>query len=443
MSDFPMHEKAGTFGFSETAPWLFVVHPTVLAPMFPGNEVGLDSTPEMYDIGKKTLEALFDRRDEHGDVTRSVVCNITHGRGWMCIAAARLGLEDHTNRLLRQWISTFFQPNGFTPAWNSRFVEMEPITTDCQNVTTAIGEMLLQSYNGRIRVFPAVAEGWEDTGFYRLRAVGANLISAEQRDGRTAWVLVESEKGKPVTLVNPWPEEAVTVNGKAAETKADVIYFDTTAGESYLVAPADTPTDALAVVERTAEAATQPRPIGDHKHFGLVAPREGRAFAGTTLGEVINVDAVNDGCIREKKRWPGLVQNPADNLCRIEPLCNEQPFEAWFGIEYDRPREIRKVTVFAGTGHNSVFGGSNIVCLPKAYVLQYYRDGKWVDIPGTERSFEGREKASFPIVAEFEPIETDKVRLLIRETGTGRFRKVGTRIQGEFHNAVIQEMIVE
>lgn len=72
-----------------------------------------------------------------------------------------------------------------------------------------INNMLLQSSNGFIKVFP----NWtnEDAGFTRLREKGAYVISSEMKDGQVQGVEITSEKGQDVKLVNPWGTENVVV----------------------------------------------------------------------------------------------------------------------------------------------------------------------------------------------------------------------------------------
>ena len=68
-------------------------------------------------------------------------------------------------------------------------------------VPATVNEMLLQSYEGIVRLFPV----WDRNGktrFHGLRAKGAFVINAEAENGNiTAEIL--SEKGMPLTLESP------------------------------------------------------------------------------------------------------------------------------------------------------------------------------------------------------------------------------------------------
>ena len=55
--------------------------------------------------------------------------------------------------------------------------------------------MLLQSYSGTIRVFPAIPASWKEVSFKTLRAEGAFLVSAERRSGVTERIEIIAEKG--------------------------------------------------------------------------------------------------------------------------------------------------------------------------------------------------------------------------------------------------------
>ncbi len=68
----------------------------------------------------------------------------------------------------------------------------------------AVQEMLLQSHDGTIRVFPAVPASWADASFETLRARGAFLVSARRRGGRTVEVRILAEKGGDLRLENPF-----------------------------------------------------------------------------------------------------------------------------------------------------------------------------------------------------------------------------------------------
>ena len=80
--------------------------------------------------------------------------------------------------------------------------------------------MLLQSHTGVIRIFPALPESWEQASFHGLRARGAFIIDADYDGGRVQKVVIRSEKGGPLKVLNPFTgqvEERSTQPGDIIE----------------------------------------------------------------------------------------------------------------------------------------------------------------------------------------------------------------------------------
>lgn len=102
-----------------------------------------------------------------------------------------------------------------------------------------INEMMLQSHNGLIRVFP-VFPVRQQASFYRLRTFGAFLVSSAISNGQVQPVVIESEQGRDCRIRNPWPGKVVTVHHakRAAETMTgEEIVFKTERGERLVLAP--------------------------------------------------------------------------------------------------------------------------------------------------------------------------------------------------------------
>lgn len=117
-------------------------------------------------------------------------------------------------------------PNGYV-VWPGGGVETS------STVPGAINEMLLQSYEGVLRVFPAWPKD-RDAHFGSLRTYGAFLVSSELVKGEVTELTIESDKGRDCTLENPWPGKTLTLyrNGRKAERlTGDKVTFKTSIGE--------------------------------------------------------------------------------------------------------------------------------------------------------------------------------------------------------------------
>ncbi|MEJ7662241.1 MAG: glycoside hydrolase family 95-like protein [Hymenobacter sp.] len=64
----------------------------------------------------------------------------------------------------------------------------------------SIHDMLLQSWGGKIRVFPAVPTAWAGVSYQHLSAEGGFLVSAARQGGRTRFVTITSRAGGPCVV---------------------------------------------------------------------------------------------------------------------------------------------------------------------------------------------------------------------------------------------------
>jgi len=113
-------------------------------------------------------------------------------------------------------------------------------------VATALNEMLLQSHEGLIRVCPATPADWPVR--CTLAAQGGYLVSLEKRGAAVDWVCIESQRGGPCRLANPWPErDAVAWRELGAcgeegcsgtrQPMGGVLEWETRPGVRYLLSP--------------------------------------------------------------------------------------------------------------------------------------------------------------------------------------------------------------
>ncbi len=90
-------------------------------------------------------------------------------------------------------LERYLQPNGL-------YKEMGPVMETPLSAAQSIHDMLLQSWEATIRVFPAVPDAWQDVTFHDLRTDGAFLVSASRQAGKTQWVRVKSLAGEPCRI---------------------------------------------------------------------------------------------------------------------------------------------------------------------------------------------------------------------------------------------------
>jgi hypothetical protein len=121
----------------------------------------------------------------------------------------------------------FLQPNTL-------YKESGPVIETPLSGAQSIHDMLIQSWGGKIRVFPSVPDAWGDIAVHDLSTEGAFLVSAKRKAGTTAFVRIKSRAGEPCVII-PGLEGQVQVAGnrkfKLEEIKPGVYSLDLKKGE--------------------------------------------------------------------------------------------------------------------------------------------------------------------------------------------------------------------
>lgn len=120
---------------------------------------------------------------------------------WMASLYARAYHADKAVKQLEIFASNFcsansFHLNGDQKGGQYSGFTYRPFTLE-GNFAFAQGvqELLVQSRNGYIQVFPAVPQSWTNVSFKDLRTEGAFLVSADKENGVPAKVKIYAEKG--------------------------------------------------------------------------------------------------------------------------------------------------------------------------------------------------------------------------------------------------------
>jgi hypothetical protein len=275
-------------------------HPSLLSPIFPADEVGVDSP--QWSIAVNTLNQIMDRAARRAFVSEDS-WNDSFTWSWLACVAARLGLGDRAGEFLYNLgVDQFLKPNGFFSLWACKILtteekrrevilekgfsvwvsttregrEKQPVFLESgSGYINAVNEMMLQSYDGIIRLFPAIPTNWKNAKVAGLRAVGAFLVYSELRQGEILYVSVESLKGLECKVVNPWPEQVIRVRNLTTkkevtfEEHADKVIFDTLKGRLYVVERAKKPIGSFPVKAITGRKRARPRKWFNHKRQAI------------------------------------------------------------------------------------------------------------------------------------------------------------------------------
>jgi hypothetical protein len=225
MSDYPKSYAYGrkVFAWSEQSlnP-LLTQQDWILYPVFPTEQVGLSSNPELLKIARNTL-----------------VIKPQYYMEWLNnptqIFSIASRLAHHPPEILERFKAYFdgLGINNFKSSGSN---------TENTAILESINSMLMQSQEGFIRLFPC----WHfpDASFYQLRSTGAFLVSAEKRNGVIQPFSVFSEKGRECSVLSPWGESDLIVTDETGNiigttpanySAGKIFSFQTKTGTTYKI----------------------------------------------------------------------------------------------------------------------------------------------------------------------------------------------------------------
>jgi len=218
--------------------WVYNI-PVTLAPVFPGERVGLGSNENQLEIARRTARTI--RLEGGNDIV------------YQPLIRARLGMLDL--EWFKEEVRYCLMPNGivqdrvrqtggrYKDSTDFDFMMRMGVWTENLSLPAVLNECLLQSYSGTLRLFPNT-KNLGPARFRNLRAAGAFLVSAAW-DGKTvSSVELFSERGASARIVNPWGKANVQAIGQGKERSivvrqsGNILEFPTRAGERYRISAA-------------------------------------------------------------------------------------------------------------------------------------------------------------------------------------------------------------
>ena len=191
-------------------------------------------TPDTFS-GRKTINATLRATLKHG--TQAWV---GYSFSWMACILARAGQGDEAERYLRDYARAFTLRNGFHAngdqigAGLSGF-RYRPVTLEGNFLAMeAVHDMLLQSYGGVVRVFPAVPTSWKDASFRDLRAEGGFAVSAERKAGRIASVQIKASVDRQGFVVEMPPADILKWSPAPSQVRNNRLTFSLKRGQTLI-----------------------------------------------------------------------------------------------------------------------------------------------------------------------------------------------------------------
>ncbi len=220
LSDFPTFIKKGKrcFRYSKFGIRWRNDNTVGLQHIYPASQIGLSSDENLLKIARNTYFINDRRLDDNGSNS-------------YLPAGARIGVSpDFLIEGIHQNIKEFALPNRL---FRHHGGGIEHLTT----IPATINEMLMQSHQGVIRLFPCWNKA-DDASFENLRADGAFLVSAELKNERVISLVIKSLKGRICTVKCEDIKSVVRKEGKteiSCNRNGDTVSFETEADAEYIL----------------------------------------------------------------------------------------------------------------------------------------------------------------------------------------------------------------
>lgn len=218
LPDYPLQERNGktVFRYTEKGCDWWDGNTLGIQHIYPAGQIGLNSDPKLLEVAYNTVDEMQRWLDSNGSNS-------------FFPAAVRIGYKPDSILVHLNTYSKHTYPNGFQLN-NPHGIE------NWSTVPNTINEMLCMGHQDIVRVFPVWPRG-KDASFHQIRVEGAFLVSGEQKGGAVTSLTLVSEKGRDLTLQNPWKGKKVEITDPVAGKRTvdgDFIKMKTEAGQTYL-----------------------------------------------------------------------------------------------------------------------------------------------------------------------------------------------------------------
>lgn len=99
---------------------------------------------------------------------------------------------------------------------NTMYQEDGPVMETPLAAAECIQQLLLQSWGGKIRVFPAIPSEWESAEFNRFAAQGGFIVSAAYKNNKTVWIEIKSLTNSKCIVETDMKRITVKAQGRAS-----------------------------------------------------------------------------------------------------------------------------------------------------------------------------------------------------------------------------------
>ncbi|MBE0654261.1 MAG: hypothetical protein IH594_10720 [Bacteroidales bacterium] len=197
------------------------------------------NSPEFYEIKFHNVESKDDIPGLLQQTLENSVWSSYFGQfPWYLTANIRSGLfqADRDYPVLMEFFKRWRMPNGMFRSMSQNQYGYQGAMAESLGIIGPMSEMLLQSWENKIRIFPAWPKS-HDAYYNNLRARGAFLVSSQIKKGKVQYIKITSEKGGNCNIENPWNVKKVniTINGVPSVVEAGKIFTLKTSKDDVII----------------------------------------------------------------------------------------------------------------------------------------------------------------------------------------------------------------
>ncbi len=334
-------------------------HISQLVGLYPGNVIN-GTTPAWLDAAKIVLT-------ERGD----------KATGWGVAHRLNLWARVQDGERAYDLLEMLLKVNTATNLWDLH----PPFQIDGNlGGTAGVSEMLLQSHAGYIEPLAAIPSAWANGSFTGLVARGNFTVAAEWENGLATCFNITSQNGGSVSVKYSGIENAVVrkADGTVVSYEVsgeDLITFDTTAGETYIIAGFVKKTAPSAVTGLTADSKLLGEtkltwtPCADATSYRVYVAKES-ASAYTLLGTTVStsytytppafenvrltfaVTAVNAAGVESKRAL--VYRNPDDTSAAVNKV-SANVIDGELQVAVDANEFAASYKLYSRTASNAVW----------------------------------------------------------------------------------------
>lgn len=150
-----------------------------------------------------------------------------------CVISSMYSSVRNREKALEHMNLALASPNFFPNTFHAE--GRNPCSETYGGLCRMLQDMLIQSWGGKIRIFPAVPNDWGDVVFHNLRAEGGFEVSAKRQNGKHVWVRVKNNSGEACIIEPGFEGNFKVAGGKIKKVREGIFSLQFEKGKEMIL----------------------------------------------------------------------------------------------------------------------------------------------------------------------------------------------------------------